>query len=90
MRQLSWVAAAAFAVLLVAGGAAAAKTFRDEVEGKVVAFEKGKSIEVEVGADNKKTLKIDDKTEIKGEVAVGKAVKVTCSEGTASKIEVKE
>lgn len=90
MRQLSWVAVAAFAVLLVAGGAVSAMTVRDEVEGKVLAFEKDKSIEIEVGADKKTTLKIDDKTEIKGEIAVGKGVKVTEKDGVAVKIEVKE
>ena len=90
MRQLSWVAVAAFAALLVAGGAVSAMTVRDEVEGKVVAFEKGKSIEIEVGAEKKTTLKIDDKTEVKGEVAVGKGVKVTAKDGVAVKIEVKE
>ncbi len=90
MRQLSWVAAAAFAVLLVAGGAVSALAVRDEVEGKVVAFEKDKSIEIEVGVDKKTTLKIDDKTEVKGEVAVGKGVKVTAKDGVAVKIEVKE
>ena len=90
MRQLSWVAVAAFAALLVAGGAVSAMTVRDEVEGKVVAFEKGMSIEIEVGAEKKTTLKIDDKTEVKGEVAVGKGVKVTAKDGVAVKIEVKE
>jgi hypothetical protein len=83
------VAVAAFAVLLVAGGAASALVAADALEGKVVAFEKGKSIEIEVGAE-KKTLVVDEKTEIKGDVAVGKAVKVEVKEGHAVKIEVKE
>ena len=91
MRQLSWVAVAAFAALLVAGGAVSAMTVRDEVEGKVVAFEKDKSVEIlPTGADKKTSLKIDDKTEIKGELAVGKSVKVTAKDGVAVKIEVKE
>jgi hypothetical protein len=85
----AWAAVAVFALLLVTGGAVSALAVRDEVEGKVLTFEKGKSIEIQVG-DAKKEFKVDDKTEVKGEVAVGKTVKVTVSEGTATKIEVKE
>ncbi len=84
-----WFAVAAFAFLLVAGGAVSALAVRDEVEGKVLAFEKGKSIEVQVG-DDKKEFKINDDTEIKGDVEVGKTVKLTVNEGAASKIEVTE
>jgi hypothetical protein len=89
MRNFAWLAVAAFAVLLVAGGAVSALAVRDEVEGKVLTFEKGKSIELQVG-DAKKEFKVDDKTEVKGEVAVGKTVKVEVKEGVAVKIEVKE
>ena len=39
-------------------------------------------IELEVGAEKKK-LTVDDKTEIKGEVAAGKAVKVWAKDGAA-------
>ena len=89
MKQLSWVAVAAFAALLVVGGSASALVVKDECEGKVVAFEKGKMIEVEVKGE-KKSIKLDDKTEMKGEVAVGKNVKVTAKEGVATMVEVKE
>lgn len=85
---LGYAAVAAFAFLLLAGGAASALTV-DEVEGKVVAFEKGKSIEVEVGAEKKK-FTIGDDTEVKGDVEVGKTVKVSDQDGKATKIEVKE
>lgn len=85
---LGYAAVAAFAFLLVAGGAASALTLGD-VEGKVVAYEKGKSIEVEVGAE-KKTFTVAEDTEVKGDVAVGKTVKVSAKEGKATKIEVKE
>jgi hypothetical protein len=90
MKQLmGYAAVAAFALLLVGAGSVSALTLKDDVEGKVVSFEKGKSIEIEVGAE-KKTFTVDDTTEIKGEVAVGKAVKVHAKEGAAVKIEVKE
>ena len=85
---LGYAAVAAFAFLLLAGGASSALTV-NEVEGKVTAFEKGKSIEVEVGAEKKKFTIAED-TEIKGDVAVGKTVKVSEKEGKATKIEVKE
>lgn len=91
MKQLlSYAAMAAFALLLVGGAASALALVDDKpIEGKVAAFEKGKSLELEVGAEKKK-YSVDDKTEIKGEVAVGKAVKVWVKEGAAIKIEVKE
>jgi hypothetical protein len=86
---LSTAAVAAFAFLLVAGGAAGALALADEVEGKVVSFEKGKSIELEVGAEKKK-FAVNDETEIKGEIEAGKQVKVSAKDGVATKIEVKE
>ena len=89
MKQLSWVAVAAFAALLVVGGSVSALALSDECEGKVVAFEKGKMIEVEVKGE-KKAIKLDDKTAMKGEVAVGKTVKVTAKDGVATAVEVKE
>lgn len=89
MKQLAWVAVAAFAALLVVGGSASALVVGDECEGKVVAFEKGKMIEVEVKGE-KKAIKLDDKTEMKGEVAVGKNVHVWAKDGVATKVEVKE
>ena len=90
MKQLmNWTAMVAFAVLLVSAGSAGAVMIKADVEGKVMTYEKGKSIEVEVGAE-KKMFKIDDKTEVKGEVEVGKMIKLSEKEGVALKIEVKE
>lgn len=90
MKQLlGYAALAAFALLMVGGSAAALALADEPIEGKVAAFEKGKSIELEVGAE-KKSYTVDDKTEIKGEVAKDKAVKVWVKEGRAVKIEVKE
>ena len=87
---MGYAALAAFALLLVAGGTVSALALQDEpIQGKVATFEKGKSLELEVGAEKKKYT-VDDKTEIKGEIAVGKAVKVWVKEGAAIKIEVKE
>ncbi len=90
MKQLlNWSAVMAFAVLLVAAGSAGAVMIKNDVEGKVMAYEKGKCVEVEVGAE-KKSFKIDDKTEVKGEIEVGKTVKLSEKDGVALKIEVKE
>ena len=90
MKQLlGYAAAAAFALLVIGGSAGALALLDDPIEGKVTAFEKGKSIEIEAGAEKKKYT-VDDKTEIKGEVAEGKAVKVWVKDGVAVKIEVKE
>jgi hypothetical protein len=90
MKQLlGYAAVAAFALLVIGGSAGALVLSDDPIEGKVAAFEKGKSLELEVGAEKKKYT-VDDKTEIKGEIAVGKAVKVWVKEGAAVKIEVKE
>lgn len=76
---------AVFAALLVVGAPLAALTIKEDVAGKVTAYEKGKSITVESGGAQK-TIKINEKTMVEGEVAVGKAVKVTHEDGTATKI----
>jgi len=90
MKQLlGYAAVAAFALLVIGGSASALALVDDPIEGKIVSFEKGKSVVIEVGAE-KKTFTVDDKTEIKGELAEGKAVKVWAKEGAAKKIEVKE
>jgi hypothetical protein len=80
----------AFAALLVAGPAIALAVTEDPAAvGKVTAFETGKSITVGEG-DAKKEFKIDDKTEVASEVAVGKEVKVWAKDGVATKISIKE
>ena len=80
----------AFAALLVAGPAMALALTEDPAaEGKVTAYEAGKSIVV--GADTeKKDFKIDENTKVEGELAVGKSVKVFAKDGVATKIVVKE
>lgn len=80
----------AVAALLVAGPVMAlAITEEPAAEGKVSAFETGKSITVGEG-DSKKEFKIDDKTKVASEVAVGKEVKVWAKDGVATKIAIKE
>jgi hypothetical protein len=80
----------AVAALLVAGPAIAFVVAEDPAaEGKVTAFETGKSITVGEG-DSKKEFKIDDKTVVASEVAVGKEVKVWAKDGLATKISIKE
>jgi hypothetical protein len=81
----TWAGVAAFAALLIAGAPLAALTLKEDVMGKVTAYEKGKSITVESGGAQK-TIKIDEKTVVDGDVAVGKAVKVTHEAGVALKI----
>lgn len=76
---------AVFAALLVVGTPLAALAIQEDVAGKVTAYEKGKSITVESGGAQK-TLKINEKTVVEGDVAVGKAVKVTHESGVATKI----
>jgi hypothetical protein len=76
---------AVLAALLVAGAPLAALTIKEDVSGKVTAYEKGKSITVESGGAQK-TIKIGEKTVVEGDVAVGKTVKVTHEDGTATKI----
>jgi hypothetical protein len=81
---------AAFAALLVAGPVMALAITEDPAaEGKVTAFETGKSITVGDG-DSKKEFKIDDKTEVASEVAVGKDVQVWAKDGVATKITIKQ
>ena len=77
---------AAFAAIL-AVGPAFATSVQDApaTEGKVTAYEAGKSIVLGEG-DMKKEFKIDDKTKVEGEVAVGKTVKVWAKDGVAMKI----
>ena len=84
------VAVVALAVLLIAGAPllAAAGADDPQAEGKVTAYEAGKSISVQVG-DDQKQFKITDETKIEGELTVGKTVQVWVKEGAATKIVVK-
>lgn len=82
------VAVIAFAVLLTAGAPLLALTDDPQAEGKVTAYEAGKSLSVQVG-DDQKAFKIDADTKIEGELSVGKEVKVWVKDGVATKIEVK-
>jgi hypothetical protein len=85
------VAVVAFAVLLTAGAPLLALTGNvddPQAEGKVTAYEAGKSISVQVG-DDQKAFKIDGETKIEGELAVGKEAKVWVKDGVATKIVVK-
>ena len=73
-----------------AGPAAALAITEDPAaEGKVTAFESGKSITVGEG-DSKKEFKIDENTKVDTAVAVGKEVKVWAKDGVATKITIKE
>ena len=80
----AFVLVAAFALLLVAGAPALALDEKS-CEGKVVSFEKDKSIVVEVGED-KKTFTVTAETVVEGDVAAGKTVTVTAKDGKATKI----
>jgi hypothetical protein len=75
---------AVFAALLVVGAPVLALDDA-AVEGKVVAYEKGKSIEIQVG-EEKKTFTCNESTVVEGEVAVGKKVAVSAKDGVATKI----
>jgi opacity protein-like surface antigen len=79
---------AAFAAILAVGPAFAASV-QDApaatAEGKVTAYEAGKSITLGEG-DAKKEFKIDDKTMVKDKIAVGETVKVWATDGVATKI----
>ena len=75
---------AAFALLLVVGAPVLAQDEK-AVEGKVVSFEKDKSLVVQVG-DDKMEFSVNEETVIEGEVAEGKTVSVTAKEGKATKI----
>lgn len=80
----------AVAALLVAGPVLALAITEDPAaEGKVTAFEVGKSITVGEG-DSKKEFKIDENTKVEGAVAVGKEVKVWAKDGVATKVAIKE
>ena len=76
---------AAFSVLLVVGAPLAALTIKEEISGKVTSYEKGKTITVESGGAQR-TIRINEKTVVEGDVAVGKAVKVTHEDGVAVRI----
>jgi hypothetical protein len=77
------------AVLVASPVMALALTEDPAAEGKVTAYEAGKTIVV--GADAaKKDFKIDENTKIEGDLAVGKSVKVFAKDGVATKIVVKE
>ena len=85
------VAVVAFALLLTAGAPLLALTGvadDPQAEGKVTAYEAGKSLSVQVG-DDQKAFKIDGETKIEGELSVGKEVKVWVKDGVATKIVVK-
>jgi hypothetical protein len=80
-----WAGVAVFAALLIAGTPLAALTVNEDLSGKVTAYEKGKTITVESGGAQK-TIKINEKTIVEGDVAVGKAVKVSVEDGFAVRI----
>ncbi len=92
MRHFRWesgvVAVMAFAIVLMVGSAAwsLSQDEKPAAVGKVSAYEAGKSISVEVGSEKKESFKIDDKTKLEGEIAVGNEVKVWAKEGTATRI----
>jgi len=89
MNRGSFLAVMAFAALCVIGAPLMASVTDDPAAaGKVTAYEAGKTISVQVGADAK-TYKVDGETKIEGELAVGKEVQVWVKDGVATKIVVK-
>ena len=85
---VSLVVAVAF--LLVAGAPLVASAADDSAaQGKVTAFEAGKSISVDSGGAQKQ-FKITEDTKIQGDLAVGKEVEVWAKDGVATKIVVKQ
>lgn len=89
MNRGAFLAVMAFAALLVVGAPLMASVTDDPAAtGKVTAYEAGKTISVQVGADAK-TYKVDAETKVEGELAVGKEVQVWAKDGVATKIVVK-
>ena len=85
MRLAGTVMAVLAVVLMVGAAAWAVQDDKPAAEGKVAAYEAGKSICVEVEKE-KKEFKINAETKVEGDVAVGHEVKVWAKEGTATKI----
>jgi hypothetical protein len=87
-RAVAATVVVALVVLAVGPLLAAALVDDPQAEGKVTAFEAGKSLSVQVG-DDQKAFKITEETKIEGELAIGKQVQVWAKDGVATKIVVK-